>query len=596
MGEELYGSDPIFKESFDRACEELDQHLDKPLKEIVFATGKKAQALLDDTTYAQPALFAIEVALFEALSKRGLEPDLLAGHSIGEIAAAHVAGVLDLQDAAKLVAARGRLMGALPKGGAMAAIEATEVEVAGSIAGREGELAIAAVNGPTSIVISGAEGAVEEIRAQWEEQGRRTKQLSVSHAFHSPLMEPMLGEFGEVASSLTYSDPEIPIVSNVSGELLSAEQATDPAYWVRNVREPVRFADAVGTLREEATGTYVELGPDAVLCSMARECLADDEVACVPTLREGRPEADAVSTAIAAAHAAGASVEWSAFFAGSGAKRVPLPTYPFQRKHYWLPPAAGTADPSAFGLTPSEHPLLGAMVELADGKGEGLLLTGRLSLQAQPWLADHAYAGVPLLSAAAFLDLALWVAEQVDAGGVEELALEAPLTLPPEGAIAIRISISGRDEDGLREIAIHSRPDGEDGEWTLNSRGTLTEREVMPTEPLAEWPPEGAEPLALEPLQDRRAEHGLEHGPALQGPAAAWRDGETIYIEASLPEEIAEEATRFGIHPALLDSALAGIGFTEGDAEGVELPSAWAGVGLHRGGSSALRLRIVPAA
>ena len=232
MGKELYESDPYFKDAFDRVCAELGPQLETPLQEIVFAKGKKAAALLEDTAYAQPALFAIEVALYEALAKRGLSPDLLAGHSIGEIAAAHVAGVFELGDAAKLVAARGRLMGALPGGGAMAAIEASEQEVAESIAAKEQELSIAAINGPASTVISGAEQAVEAIRTLWEDKGKKTKRLAVSHAFHSPLMEPMLDQFAEVAESLTYNEPRIPIVSNLTGELLSAEQATDPAYWV----------------------------------------------------------------------------------------------------------------------------------------------------------------------------------------------------------------------------------------------------------------------------------------------------------------------------------------------------------------------------
>ncbi|HEX6687990.1 MAG TPA: type I polyketide synthase, partial [Solirubrobacterales bacterium] len=275
MGKELHETDEVFAKAFDAVCEQLDPHLETPLKELIFAKGKKAAAKLEDTTYAQPALFAIEVALHEALAERGLKPDLLAGHSIGELAAAHVAGVFDLADAAKLVAARGRLMGALPAGGAMAAIEASEEEVSESIAGKEAELSIAAINGPRSTVISGAEEAVEAIRSYWKEQGRKTKRLAVSHAFHSPLIEPMLEEFAEVAESLAYSEPQTPIVSDVTGEVLGQEQATDPAYWVSHVREPVRFADAIATLQAQGTSAYLELGPDPVLCAMARECLGE---------------------------------------------------------------------------------------------------------------------------------------------------------------------------------------------------------------------------------------------------------------------------------------------------------------------------------
>ena len=243
-------------------------------------------------------------------------------------------------------------MGALPPGGAMAAIEATEQEVAESIEGKEGELSIAAVNGPTSTVISGSEEVVEAIRTEWETQGRKTKRLVVSHAFHSPLIEPMLEQFAEVAEALAYNEPKLPIVSNVTGEPLTSEQATDPAYWVAHVREPVRFADAVATLAKQGATAYMELGPDPVLCAMARECLADedDAAAFVPTLREGRAEAAALTTATAHAHAAGAKLDWAAFFAGSGATRVPLPTYPFQRRRYWLGVSDGSEDLGLHGV------------------------------------------------------------------------------------------------------------------------------------------------------------------------------------------------------------------------------------------------------
>ncbi|HET9163612.1 MAG TPA: beta-ketoacyl synthase N-terminal-like domain-containing protein [Solirubrobacterales bacterium] len=338
MGSELYESDVHFKHAFDSVCEALDEHLDTPLREVLFVEGSVAKARLDDTTYAQPGLFAIEVALAEALAKRGLKPDLLAGHSVGEIAAAHIAGVLDLPDAAKLITARGTLMGALPEGGAMAAVEATEREVAESIEGKEQHLSLAAVNGPSSTVISGQEEAVAEVQSHWQDKGRRTKRLSVSHAFHSPLMEPMLEEFAAVCTSLTFDEPEVPVVSNLTGEILTSQQASDPAYWVRHAREAVRFADTIATLRSQGATTYLELGPDPVLLAMARETLGDEPgVALVPTLREGRGEKGVAVSAIAHAHVAGAAADWAKFFAGTGAKRVPLPTYPFQRERYWLP-------------------------------------------------------------------------------------------------------------------------------------------------------------------------------------------------------------------------------------------------------------------
>ncbi len=599
MGRELYETDPVFQSAFDAACEQLDQHLETPLREIVFAKGKKAAAKLEDTACAQPALFAIEVALYEALAKRGLRPDLLAGHSIGEIAAAHVAGVLDLADAAKLVAARGRLMSALPAGGAMAAIEATEAEVAESIEGKQQELSLAAINGPSSTVISGGEEAVEEIRTQWEERGRKTKRLAVSHAFHSPLIEPMLEQFAAVAETLTYSEPKIAIVSNVTGETLSAEQATDPAYWVAHVRQPVRFADAVKALKEQGAGTYLELGPDPVLCAMAREALGEegDQAAFVPTLRESRPEADAISIAIAGAHVAGAKLDWAAFFAGTGTKRVPLPTYPFQRTRYWLDASVGSlSDPSAMGQTPTGHPLLGAAIE--DPEGDGLTLTGRFSLSTHPWLADHVVMGTPILPGAAFLELALHTAERVGAERVAELDLRAPLSIPERGAVLLQVSVGGAGEDGQRRISIHSRAEGGGEElagppeWTCHASGELGAGRRSALEPLDEWPPGGAEPLDPDTLYDRLAEAGLDYGPAFQGLSAAWRLGEEVFAEVSVAEAQQEEAGRYGIHPALLEAAQASGGLLhEGEGRAL-LPSSWSGVVLEANGAQELRLRL----
>ncbi len=593
MGKELYGTDPDFKAAFEEVCAELDKHLEAPLKEILFAKGKKAKARLEDTTWAQPALFAIEVALARTLQKRGLSPDLLAGHSVGEIAAAHIAGVFELPDAAKLVAARGALMGALPKGGAMAAIEATELEVSESIEGKEQELSIAAVNGPASTVISGKEEAVEEIRSLWEAKGKKTKRLAVSHAFHSPLMEPVLEEFAQVCETLDPKAPRIPILSNLTGQALTEEQASDPSYWVRHAREPVRFADTVGALKERAAAAYLELGPDPVLSAMAQEVLGESakSAAFIPTLREGRAEQGTLTTAIARAHAEGIEVGWDAFFKGTGAKRVPLPTYPFQRKRYWLASGQGTADAGAIGQSALDHPLLAAAIE--DPTGEGLTLTGRISLSTHPWLADHVIAGNVILPGTAFLELALAAAGQVGAGSVEELTIPAPLLLAESGAVAIQVSVSGSDEQGRREISIHSRPDEEEAEWTQHATGALSEQAAPAPEPLGAWPPEGAEPLETDYLYDLLSEAGLEYGPAFQGLRAAWKTDTEIYVEASLAEEQLGQAQSFALHPALLDAALQGIALGgQGTAGQTVLPFSWSGAGLHAEGPEELRARI----
>ncbi|MGW0776304.1 type I polyketide synthase, partial [Streptomyces sp. NPDC002835] len=337
MCRELYASSEVFAAAFDEVCAQFGPLLERPLAEVVFAeSGSPEAELLDRTEYAQPALFAVEVALFRLLEAWGLRPDLLAGHSIGELAAAHVAGVFDLPDAARLVAARGRLMQSLPADGAMASLQAAEDEVLPLLAGRTHEVGVAAVNGPSTVVVSGREGAVEEITAHFRALGRRTRRLRVSHAFHSPLLDPVLDEFAAVAREVSYRAPRVPVVSDVTGETASDGLLQDPGYWVRHAREAVRFADQLTRLEKEGVTAYVEVGPDAVLAAMARECLGGQALV-VPVQRRDRTDARALATAVAELHVHGVSPDWAAVFAPTGARTVELPTYAFQRTAYWLP-------------------------------------------------------------------------------------------------------------------------------------------------------------------------------------------------------------------------------------------------------------------
>lgn len=342
MGSELYAAYPVFAEALDAVVDELDRHLRYPLRDVIWGHD---QDLLNTTEFAQPALFAVEVALYRLVMSWGVRPGLVLGHSVGELAAAHVAGALCLPDAAMLVAARGRLMQALPAGGAMFAVQAREDEVAPMLGH---DVSIAAVNGPASVVISGAHDAVSAIADRLRGQGRRVHRLAVSHAFHSALMEPMIAEFTAVAAELSVGLPTIPVISNVTGQLV-ADDFASADYWARHIRAVVRFGDSVRSAHCAGASRFIEVGPGGGLTSLIEASLADAQIVSVPTLRKDRPEPVSVMTAAAQGFVSGMGLDWASVFSGYRPKRVELPTYAFQHQKFWLAPAPSVSDPTAAG-------------------------------------------------------------------------------------------------------------------------------------------------------------------------------------------------------------------------------------------------------
>ncbi|MFH8620274.1 SDR family NAD(P)-dependent oxidoreductase [Streptomyces sp. NPDC017979] len=598
MGVELLDASPVFAERI-AACESaLKPHVDWSLTGVLRGDG----AELVRVDVVQPVLWAVMVSLAAVWAEHGVKPAAVIGHSQGEIAAACVAGALTLEDGARIVALRSRALRALSGGGAMASLGLSAAEAEGFFPAGGG-VVVAAVNGPSSTVISGPPQAVADTVTAVEGAGHRARLIDVDYASHGPQVDEITHELHRLLAGIQPTTSDVAFYSTVTAGLVDTTEL-DTHYWVRNLREQVRFSDTVEALLDAGHRVFIEASPHPVLTLGLEQIFeaADAVATAVPTLRRDDGGSGRVVRALGEAYAAGAAVDWRACFPAGAARVVDLPTYPFQRRRHWDENVTRTAlDPAGLGLTAAEHPLIGAALEVVDA--DTRVLTGRLSATGTAWLADHRVDGTVLVPGAALVEWALRAADEAGSGGVEELTLHAPLALPPAGNVRIQIVVGAADAGGSRTIRVHSRPDhGTDeppADWLCHASGTLTATTSTPGGTLAgAWPPPGAQPVSLDGFYERIDEFGYGYGPAFRGLRALWRDGDDLLAEVALPEAAGDPAG-FGVHPALLDAALHPALLldveTDRGTDAVWLPFAWHDVSLRATGATSVRVRITPA-
>jgi acyl transferase domain-containing protein/NADPH:quinone reductase-like Zn-dependent oxidoreductase/SAM-dependent methyltransferase len=580
MGRQLYETQPTFRAALDRCAEILAPHLECPLLSVLYPEPGEESALLDDTAYTQPALFALEYALAELWRSWGVEPSAVMGHSVGEYVAACIAGVFSLEDGLRLIAARGRLMSSLPEGGAMAAVFAGEARVTEAIAAYADSVSIAAVNGPDNIVISGDGAAVQTILDTLKSEGVKSKRLVVSHAFHSPLMDSILDPFEQEAASVQYAPPRIRLLSNVTGQAAGAE-VTTPAYWRGHVRQPVQFARTIESLHRQGYEIFLEIGPGPTLLGMGQRCLADVENSglWLPSLRPGRDDWEQMLGSLGELYVGGVGVDWSGFDRDYPRRKLALPTYPFQRSSYWVAQFKAQTRRAAAPRGDVLHPLLGSRVRspLKIVQFENVLSTETL-----PFLNDHRIYGTALMPATGFIEAAAAAGQVLYGGGqVEDFVIHETLVVGDEGR-AVQVIVTPREGE---RAAFECFSQGEgDEDWQLHASGTLTgEKPAAPQAiSLEAVRARCTEAISGEAHYARLRDSGLDFGSSLKGVVEIHRrDGEALGL-IRLPETNTPGLPAYHMHPALLDACVQVMAATMPDTGEVFLPLSFDHFRLYR--------------
>ncbi|MCM3924916.1 acyltransferase domain-containing protein, partial [Frankia sp. AiPs1] len=631
MARDLLATSPTFARHLTATTEALNAHLDYDLLDVLTSPAPPPTT----ADVVQPALFAVMTSLARLWQHHDIEPDAVVGHSQGEIAAAHIAGALTLDDAAAVVALRATALTTLAGTGAMASVTLPAAATR-DLLGAFPDLHVAAHNSPTHTIVAGSPKSLTALLQHCETHKIQSRRIPVDYASHTPHIEPLHAALTAALAHISPAPAVVPFYSTLTNDYLDTTALT-AEYWYQNLRNPVLFHSAVTALYRDGHTTYIECSPHPVLTTAITDTLdsarpenpetRDPEsgnteirnaenrnaesrnaeirgpeeasrptITITGTLRRDHGTLHTFHTALAHLHTHGHTPTWhtpTSPTLNPTTAPTTLPTYPFQRRRYWLEGAAARHDAEGLGLDSTGHGFVSVVTELADGGG--LLLSGRLSRQSHPWLADHAVRGTVLLPATAHLELLFQAAVHTGAGGVEELTLEAPLILPDSGGVRVQARVEAADSTGRRRVTVHSRAGTQDT-WIRHATGVLAPAAQTPIPPAADttWPPPQAIPIPVDGLYDQLADLGYEYGPAFQNLRAAWRSGDTVHARVALDPELHIDAGRFAIHPALLDSALHAMGLGTFLGSGVLLPFAWTGITLAATGATELRVTVAP--